>query len=368
MNDNTNNVVYGNLGQKYFEPDELKLLGKSVDLTHVPYLETIDLDKLGKGCPVVDCIPSIDVPRFAPVSGVNWVPDETLVIGLSLNGVERAYPTNVLVFHEIVNDLIDDVPVVVSYCPLCYSATAFIAPTLEGEVARFGVSGRLYQSDLVLYDRVTLSFWSQVERTVIAGPLAGRTPALAFLPVEILPWAVWKAQYPKGQVLACPTASDPLGGKPAKQAGTEWANDYLQKNERLDAYAADHKRLAFPVTLGDRRLDNKRVVVGVEVNGGAKAYPKDAIEQAGLINDQINGVPIVLACHPHSGAIVAFERPAQKALSLEGTQLTDGQNRWDLKGNALSDCTPLKPALYLQVYWFSWQSFHPQAALYGESI
>ena len=360
-------VAYGWINEKYFGPGEIKQLGLEIDLKHVPYLSAINLDRLQLGCPVVDCIRSIDVPRFETAAEATWLADDDLVIGVAFNGVSKAYPTNILNWHEVVNDDFNSTSVVISYCPLCNSATAFVAPTLEGQVARFGVSGRLYNADLVMYDRVTKSMWSQIERRVIVGPLAGKSPTLDFVPLDMVPWGLWRAQHPRTQVLARPTTLDPQGGKPPRDSDPSKGRTTLDYSK--DPYAPyktnNYDTFGFPVT--DKRLPSKTWVVGVEVSKASKAYPRDAVEAAKLINDELDGVPLALAFDPQSGAVAALRRPSQAALSVQDDALTDGTSRWDFDGTAIEADVALQPVLSLPSFWFAWVAFHPETALYQTS-
>ncbi len=358
-------VITSNLAGKYFGGGEQKQLGIEVDLGNVPHLADLDMSKFLLGCPVVDCIQSIDAPRFDSVEETTWMQDDHLIISVDYNGLSRAYPTGILNIHEIVNDDFADTPVIVNYCPLCYSATAFVAPTIEGEVARFGVSGRLLNSDLIMYDRVTGSFWSQIERTVIVGPLTGKAPELEFIPVNMTTWGQWRAAYPDGQVLARPTFADFLGNKPPRTPDAE--NPRLRTDYTVypyQTYETNNFDIRFPVDIVDRRLNNKDVVIGVDVEGVFKAYPKLTIEAEKLINDTIDATPIVLVYDEFSGAISVLERPSSTALSLENGELTDGASRWTLNGQSLTGGSTLEPVFSMPLFWFSWQAFHPNAELY----
>lgn len=359
-------VVTSNLAGKYFGRGEQAQLGIDVDLANVPHVADLDMSKFLVGCPVVDCIPSIDAPRYETVEETTWMQDDHLIITVDYQGISRAYPTGILNWHEIVNDDFNGTPVVVNYCPLCYSATAFIAPIINGEVAEFGVSGRLLNSDLIMYDRVTGSFWSQIERDVIVGPLTGKAPELEFIPVNMTTWGQWKAANPDGQVLARPTQADPMGAKPARNpdAGPDsFARNYNQYP--YQTYPTNDFDIRFPVDIEDRRLNNKDVVIGVEIGEAAKAYPKTTVEEEKIINDTVAGVHIVLVYDEVSGGISVMQRPSSDPLSLEEGVLTDGSARWDWQGDSLDGGDSLTHVTSLPLFWFSWQAFHPNVDLYG---
>lgn len=142
-----------------------KAIEKASDKAIVP------LDKIVGGGPRRDGIPSIDSPKFTPVKDANLQNGE-LVLGLNINGDVRAYPLQIIVWHEIVNDVVGGEPVAITYCPLCFSNQVF-KRTVEGEAVEFGTSGKLYNSNLVMYDRASESLWSQALGQAIAGENAG---------------------------------------------------------------------------------------------------------------------------------------------------------------------------------------------------
>ena len=129
---------------------------------------TINVTDLKSGCPQRDCIRSIDHPRFTRIENTRFMHDEDQLIMLNHNGITRAYPKKILNFREIVNDRFGNTPVVVTYCPLCASGIAFIA-RINGQTTEFGISGMLYNNDLVMYDRQTNQLWSQILGQAIVG-------------------------------------------------------------------------------------------------------------------------------------------------------------------------------------------------------
>ena len=150
------------------------------------------------GGPPKDGIPSIDAPLFVPVNEVADLADVEPVIGLEIGGDARAYPLRVLTWHEIVNDTVGDVPVIVTYCPLCNAAIVF-ERTVAGEATEFGTTGKLRHSDMVMYDRATESWWQQFTGEAIAGERLGTTLPLVASRLES--WAQFKARHPQGRVL-----------------------------------------------------------------------------------------------------------------------------------------------------------------------
>ena len=147
---------------------------------------TVDTDLFLAGGPPPDGIPPIDRPKFVDPGDVGWLVDQEPVLSVALRGRVKAYPVRILMWHEIVNDRIGGQPVTVTYCPLCNTGIAFRRPVVDGELLDFGTSGRLFNSNLVMYDRQTGTYWSQATLEAIVGPLAGRR--LHFIPAQIVPW------------------------------------------------------------------------------------------------------------------------------------------------------------------------------------
>ena len=156
-------------------------------------------DEILNGGPGRDGIRSLDYPAFVSAGDAAFLKDKDRVLGLELNGVARAYPIRILNYHEIVNDAFGDHAVVVTYCPLCNSGIAFDA-TVDRVRLEFGVSGLLYNSDVLLYDRQTGSLWSQIEKMAISGDMKGT--ALTAFPLRHTTWRDWVARYPDTEVLS----------------------------------------------------------------------------------------------------------------------------------------------------------------------
>lgn len=159
---------------------------------------SIEFGEILSGGPPKDGIPSIDAPRFQPVSAKAELAETEPVIGLIVNGEARAYPLRVLIWHEIVNDTVGGVPVAVTYCPLCNSSIVF-ERTVDGRILDFGTTGKLRNSDLVMYDRQTESWWQQFTGEAIVGAMTGAE--LKVLPSRLESWERFKARAPEGKVL-----------------------------------------------------------------------------------------------------------------------------------------------------------------------
>ena len=263
-------------------PPEVDLTIHSVPLDEV-YFDTFDGGSvpLSVSTPelrsrLLDAIPPIDRPVYGPASDGSWLAPDDLVLGYVTGGRAYAYPFKILNYHEIVNDEFDGVPVLISYCPLCRSAIVYDRRA-GGHVLSFGNTSALYESDLVMVDRNTGSYWWQVAGTAIVGALTGTE--LVALPSEVATWAGWTSRYPDTLVLSRETG-------------------YERPYER-DAFATyadvlDAGRFPFPVgeAARDPRLAASALVVGVVLEGDARVYPIDGLTDP--INDEVGGEPVVV--------------------------------------------------------------------------
>ncbi|MEE9587895.1 MAG: DUF3179 domain-containing protein [Hyphomicrobiaceae bacterium] len=175
-------------------PDRWRLEGWKTDFSK----KSVEWIEVLSGGPPRDGIPSIDNPKFVSIKGHKDLTATEPVIGLEINGEARAYPLRILTWHEIVNDVIGGTPVAVTYCPLCNAAIVFDR-RLDGEVLEFGTSGKLRNSDLIMYDRQTQSWWQQFTGEAIAGSLTGKE--LKMLPARLEAYERFVARHPDGEVL-----------------------------------------------------------------------------------------------------------------------------------------------------------------------
>jgi len=310
----------------------------------------IPLDEIKSGGPPKDGIPSIDNPKFLSASEAEFVSDDDIVIGLNVNGQARAYPLFILVWHEIVNDNISGVPVAVTYCPLCYTTQVF-ERTIDSRETEFGTSGKLYNSNLVMYDRNTDSMWSQAMGKAVVGPLTGYE--LKRVPFDLAKWSDWKKLYPDTMVLSTNTGhSRPYGSDPY--------GDYYTDSQ-----------IYFPVKNSDDRMHPKEVILGFDHDESFKAYKLSDIESQKIINDDINGQDLVLvSIVPY--AVHAFDRVVDKQVlefALDGDTIVDKQTgtRWSLEGTAISGALEgkqLKRLPFNPGFWFEWVAFHPATEVY----
>lgn len=309
----------------------------------------VPVDRIVSGGPGRDGIPSIDRPKFVSAQE-SPLQNGDLVLGLEIDGDARAYPLDILVWHEIVNDVVGGEPVAVTYCPLCFTNQVF-KRTIEGEVVEFGTSGKLYNSNLVMYDSSTESYWSQALGQAITGERAGYR--LERVPFDVAYWEDWKAINPESKVLSQDTGF----GRPY---GADPYGDYYTSPS-----------IWFPVSNHDDRLGPKEIVVGLEHNATYRAYPLSEIEKDHAINDDIGEMQILIASHYPFMARV-FDRTVDgQVLDFEykDGQMTDRQTGsvWDFDGTATEgglEGKHLKRLPFDQGFWFEWVAFHPETEIY----
>ena len=313
----------------------------------------VPLEKIKSGGPPKDGIPSIDNPKFAPVSESQFVPDTTFVIGLDINGEKRAYPLFIMVWHEIVNDSIGGVPVAVTYCPLCFTNQVF-ERVIDGKEVEFGTSGKLYNSNLVMYDRLTDSYWSQALGVAITGELTGYE--LKRIPFDVISWADWKTLHPDTLVLTTETGH-------IRSYGVDPYGDYYTD-----------PRILFPVEHEDDRMHPKELILGFHESDVYKAYKQDDVESAIVINDIFNNKPMMLVSL-FSGDSRAFDRTVNdKVLTFDFVDNViidlESKSKWNYDGVATSGSMegiqlvrlPFNPG-----FWFQWVAFHPDTEVYESS-
>ncbi len=340
--------------------------GTNFDISIVDYGEI-----LSGGVPR-DGIPPIRNPRFISIAEADALyADSSPVMEVSLNGDARAYPLEILIWHEIVADVVGGVPVAVTFCPLCNTAITFDR-TIAGTVYDFGVSGLLRHSDLIMYDSQTESLWQQIGGVAIVGDMVGAR--LTVLPSTIVAWGDFKAQYPEGIVLSRETGY-------ARRYG---ANPY-----------AGYDRIGNTPFLFrgeiDERLSAMERVVTLDLPGDAVAYPFTLLTEQRVVADVRDGREIVVFWTPGvtsalDGADIARSRDVGATgvfeRSVDGRPLDfrpnpddpatflDEQTEsvWNIFGAALSGPlagAQLTPVVHADHFWFAWAAFQPDTVVFG---
>lgn len=244
-------------------------------------------EQILQGGPPRDGIPALTSPEAVSAEQATFLRPDDIVVGVETGGEARAYPLRILMWHEAANDVLGDTPIAVTYCPLCNSAMVFDR-RVDGRTLEFGVSGLLYQSNVLLYDRRasggTESLWNQIQMRAVTGPAAKAGRALKLLPSTMTRWSDWRARHPRTTVLS---------------PRTGFARNYA--NSPYGPYFASDE-LMFPVDKKQRRsverLKNKDPMVLVTIGGEAKAYAvKDLAADAGprgYVEDAVGGQKIRL--------------------------------------------------------------------------
>lgn len=294
-------------------------LGLAALLAPVSYSAAFDLevhsippDEIFNGGPPKDGIPAILAPKFIPASEARWLHPADRVVGLEVEGIARAYPHRILAWHEIVNDRLATQALAITYCPLTGSAVVFDR-TVSGVPFEFGVSGRLYRSNLLMYDHESESLWSQLAGAAVTGARTGTT--LKTVPATVTTWAAWRGRHPDTEVLSMDTGT---------------ARDY-----DADPYAGYEATpdLAFPVGSVDDRLPPKARVVGVAIEGAVVAFPIDLLQRRRHVVYSVGARVLRAESNlPGDGITVATADGRERVHSIEA-------------------------------FWFAWAAFHPNTAL-----
>jgi hypothetical protein len=296
------------------------------------------------GGPPKDGIPSIDDPAFVAADAVDFLAPGDPVFGVSHDGVAKAYPQKILVHHEIVNDTLGDAPVSVTYCPLTGTVQGF-----ERGETTFGVSGRLINNNLVMYDRATETWWPQILATSIPGPWNATPPTRSLREFRLIwtTWQQWRTQHPETVVLSTDTGHarnyerDPYGGY----------------NPPSGYYQSD--RLLFSVTNDDDRFQRKTVVMGARTPDGAVAFHKGGLREKHLVRGELGTVPVLAVYDPRYDTGYVYLNPDERAYTADaGTVVASDGTPHD------PDALPLTRVHTFDAMWFAWAAYYPETSVY----
>ncbi|MFQ5699896.1 MAG: DUF3179 domain-containing protein [Myxococcota bacterium] len=271
---------------------------------------SVPVEEIRPGGPPRDAIPALDSPPTEKASATSWG-DDTLVLGVALGGEARAYPVAILNWHELVNDRLGGREILVSYCPLCGTGLVFDRD-LEGGVRHFGVSGLLYRSDVLFYDRESESLWSQIEARALTGRARGTR--LHLLRSQMTRLALWRQAHPETLVLA---------------RDTGYERDYSRNP--YGSYSTSTSVMLH--TKPDPRYHPKMPTLGVRTTSGrARAYPAVEVARAGgKVEERFAGRRVSVAYDPEAQL---FHVEADPELEV------------------------------VEGYWFAWAAFHPQSEVF----
>ena len=319
-----------------------------------------------------DAIPAINSPVFiAQTDAASWISTDEPVLSVVVDGSARAYPLQILIWHEMVNDVLNGKPIVVTFCPLCYSALVF-GREINGRTVQFGVSGALRHSDLVMYDAETHSLWQQISGEAIVGARTGMI--LDAVPAQIISFGQFRASFPDGDVLSKETGF-------TRRYGQNPYPGYDNVDERPWLYKGSE----------DSRVKPMEKVVTVSIGGQHKAYPHTTTRASGVINDQVGNALIVLF-HTQRGARSALDQERIQDSKRVGSTgvfsrtLNDGRvltfvssggqfkdtetgSVWGVSGLAVSGPlagTRLTPIVHGDIFSFAWFVIHPESSVYED--
>ena len=279
---------------------------------------SIPVDEILAGGPPKDGIPALSDPELLDATDATYLQPNDRIIGIELDGIARAYPISILNWHEIVNDQINDQRYAVTYCPLCGTGVVFNAD-VGGQTTDFGVSGLLYNSDVLLYDRNTESLWSQIMGEAVAGKLVGEK--LQAIPISHTTWRDWLEQHPDTRVLS---------------TNTGYSRDYNRNPYR--GYEQS-RQLYFGVNnKAPENYHPKEQVIGLEFNGVYKAYPFVELEKYGRsrFQDTVNGISITVEWDSTNQSVTLSNSEGVRIAGIQG-------------------------------FWFAWFAFHPDTLVFQAS-
>ncbi len=353
--------------QEGCNPRHLRTVNWSTDFCN----SIVDFEEILVGNPTKDGIPSLTDPDMEPVSqAASWLSDRSPVIAVEINGEARAYPQAILMWHEIANVEIAGIPVAVTFCPLCNSSITFDR-RVDGEALDFGVSGFLRNSDLIMYDRQSETWWQQLTGEGLVGSYAG--VLLDIVPSQVISFASFAERHPEGLVLSRDTGfSRQYGTNPYSNYDSRPGRPFLFRGE-IDA------RLGSPV-------DH---VLAATVDGIAKAYPFAILREQGVINDSIGERPVAaffqsgvasalgdsvidnaadlgsagLYLSTLDGVTLSFIQQADGSFTDEQTGST-----WNAYGEAIAGSLQGRELEWVDAFphfWFAWAAFHPETEVYS---
>ena len=333
---------------------------------------SIDLGEILSGGVGKDGIPALTEPRFVEAKEASrWLEKREPVIALRIGAEARAYPLQILIWHEIVNDVIGETPVAVTFCPLCYSALAFDRRS-AGRTLTLGVSGMLRHSDMVMYDRETESWWQQVLGEAIVGELTGTK--LTQLPAQIISFEQFTATYPDGRVLSRETGHKREYGRNPYVGYDDIGNrPFLFRGKPDGRLTPMEKLVTLSLTQGETQLD--------------KAYPHSLTRKQRVIHDRLGNQPLVIfhmdgavsaldqadiSASRQTGSVGVFDpRVAERQLTFKfaGSKFVDEETRseWNIAGQAISGelkGTELRALPHGHEFAFAWLVFKPQSLIW----
>ncbi len=314
-------------------------------------------DELIWGQVAVDGLPPLVGPQRVHRSEERYLADGDIVYGLFLNEDRVAYPERILAWHEIVSDVVGGADVLIVDCATCGSAAAFRRTASDGTTYTFGTSGLVYRSRRLLFDEQTHSLWDPLSGAAIAGPAAAAGVHLIALPLLRTTWADWSARHPATEVLALDTG---------------FVRDYSAGAATKAVDAAPGP--LYPAGTVDNRLGAKDRVLGIVVNGAARAYPLAKIQAAGFVHDRVGGQDVLLVSLGAGTGVSVFDESDVTFTGVEGPPdalevTSDDGLRWFMDERRLLNARNgrVRNAFATRtVFWFAWSADYPDTSVWGQ--
>ncbi len=317
---------------------------------------SIPLNKIMSGGPPKDGIPSIDDPSFESVAVADqYLDDNGFGLAVEVNGRYRFYPYQILVWHEIVNDTLSGKDLLVTYCPLCFTGIVFDRE-VNGEAVEFGTSGKLYNSNLLMYDRKSDSLWSQAIGEAVVGELTGAE--LKVHPSLTIAWKEFKAKANSGYFKNTDVLSRDTGA----------SRDYTR--DPYGDYYTDNT-VMFPLSNEDGRLGSKEIVFGYDAGDAQKAWSLEELRGLSL-NDSVGDTPVWIVYDEDLETLRGYFRTVDgKVLNMEVADYwhedKESGSAWGFDGKAINgtyEGTQLEVVPLENHFWFSWAASHPNTDVY----
>ncbi|MFK7794341.1 MAG: DUF3179 domain-containing protein [Gammaproteobacteria bacterium] len=293
-----------------------------------------------------DGIPALTRPKIIWPQEASYLRAKDLVFGITINGDTRAYPYQIMDWHEMFNDVIGGVPVSLAYCTLCGSGILYKTQLDADKPALiFGSSGFLYRSNKLMYDQETHTLWNQFSGKPVVGPLTNSNIELEVLPVVTTTWGEWLAQHPDTKVLS---------------SNTGFKRDY-SPGVAYGAYFGSDE-LMFPAHLANKSLQQKDQVFGLRISGAKKAWPLKLFEKPQAINDHVGIIPVVIIGNASTQTVRAYRSEGKEfSLNKDGELFVEGK-QWKLSETELTgpnnQSLPRLPGHI--AYWFAWSGYFPE--------
>ncbi len=322
----------------------------------------IPANEVYDGGPGKDGIPALTNPSFVSPAAAAYLSSTSRVLIYKNGDDVRIYPHAILDWHEIINDAVSGTKITISYCPLTGSGIGY-SGLVENQGSlqetTFGVSGMLYNTNLILYDRLTDSYWSQMRMQCVGGKLKGQNPV--FIPLLETSFASAKQMFPDAKVIS---------------SNTSIYSESQYRRYPYGDYRTNNNNLIFPVSPDDNRLPRKERVLGIVSETIKRVYQfKNFSNSIQVINDDLSGIPVVIAGSKSFDFISAFRRPSasvtmqQTSFALPAVMEDSNGNVYSVFGEVMrgpAQGTRLETVTSFTAFWFSFGAFYPGIEIYGE--